>query len=181
MKYLILAKKLFFIILGIFIITEFLFLLSPKIINLNNHKKEVSAFTKKIINTDFTYDNLTFKTYPDFSIRLKAENAKLENLANIKELNMKLGFLKLILGKITLKNLKINNSSINIIVYEDGSTNLDKILLPKPFEVELKNSDCKINNYNLFLEEKKSGQKININGDYISSIIKKNNIDASKN
>ncbi|MBQ7450650.1 AsmA family protein [bacterium] len=179
MKYLILAKKLFFIILGIFIITEFLFLLSPKIINLNNHKKEVSAFTKKIINTDFTYDNLTFKTYPDFSIRLKAENAKLENLANIKELNMKLGFLKLILGKITLKNLKINNSSINIIVYEDGSTNLDKILLPKPFEVELKNSDCKINNYNLFLEEKKSGQKININGDYISSIIKKNNIDAS--
>ena len=178
MKYLNFLKNIFFVLLGIFVLAEFLFLISPKIIDANSHKKEINELLKNFIDTEFTFDELHFKTYPDFSIKVDAHNAKLKNLADIERLNLKLGLAKLIFGKISVKKFDAYKSNLKITIFNDGLTNLDKILLTLPFEVELKNSVNKISYYKLLINDEKTGQKIDIAGDYINAKISKNEINA---
>ena len=134
------VKRIIFILLGIFVLSEVLFLIFPKIINVNSYKKEISEISKDFIDTEFSFDEMTIKTYPDFSFKINAKNAKLENIANIESLEFKASLLKLFLGKLSIKKLKLDSSNINVIVFKDNTTNLDKILQPNWFSLDLKKS-----------------------------------------
>ena len=179
MKYFCIIKRIFFTILGIFILSEILFLISPKIINVNSHKKEISEISKNITNTDFYFDEMSVKTYPDFSVKINAKNAELKNLAKIKDLELKVNLLKLIFDKLAIKTLKLEDSDINVIVFKDNSTNLDGILNPKGVSLDLKTLKLNVKNYKMVLNDEKTSQKININGEYINAEIKKNELEAT--
>ena len=176
MKYIGFIKKIFFILLGIFVLSEVLFLISPKIISVNSHKKEISKLSKEVIDTEFSFDEMSVKTYPDFSFKISTKNAKLDGLASIENLEFKANLLKLVFKKLDVKDLKLERPNINIVVFKDNTTNFDKILQPKWFSLDLKRSDYSINNYKLILTDEKTGQNINIKGDYVLAKIDSDDI-----
>ena len=118
--------RLIYVFIGVFLLAETVFLISPKVINLNLHKGEINKLAMQIAGVDLGFENIYFKTYPDFSVKIFAKNIEVENLAEIENLELKIGLSKLIFKKLSVRDFKSDNAKIDIVRYEDNSTNIDK-------------------------------------------------------
>ena len=170
--------RLIYVFIGIFLLAETIFLISPKVVNINNHKEEINKIAMHMAGVDLGFENINFKTYPDFSVKIFAKNIDVKNLAKIEDLELKIGLPKLIFKKLSVRELKTHNTKINIVRFEDNSTNIDKVINKLPVNIELNKTKIDINNYKLFFNDKFVNQNTLIEGEKIYAKIDRNDLDA---
>ena len=86
--------RLIYVFIGVFLLAETVFLISPMAIDVNNHKEEVNKLAMQMAGIDLGFENINFKTYPDFSVKILAKNIDAKDLAKIEDLEFKAYFQK---------------------------------------------------------------------------------------
>lgn len=177
MKHFGIIKKILFIFLVFFLLSEVIFLLLPKIVDTKVLKPQITKVVEHFVGVDFSFDTMKIKTYPDFSMLILVENPKVETLADIKNFELKVGLPKLVLKQLSIKKVKIDEANLYLTKYDDGLTNVEKILNRLPFHLNLRLSDILINDFKFFAKDEKIGQKLNVKGDFLSAKIYRNDLD----
>ena len=169
--------KFIFFIFAVFLSAEILFLISPKLINTQKYKTFIVTAFEKEMKEKIDYEKLSFKTYPDFSIKVNAVNPEIKNIITADNFEVKFGLPKLIFKKFVIKNIKADNVKLYVQVNKDKTTNLDNLLVEPPFDIDIKNTAFAINKYKVFVSDKFVNQNSQINGEKISAKITSSDID----
>ena len=161
-------------IVAVFFTAELLFLFSPVLINSFLKKEQIVGIFKNITGKSLDYENLSVKTYPDFSVKINSDGLKIENILNTDDLDIKVGITKLIFKRLSVKDFKANNLKIYIVRNPDNTTNIDELIKTLPFTPVIKNTDFNINGYKLFFADKFVNQNLQFEGEKLAGAINKN-------
>ena len=169
--------KSIILVFTVFFAAEFLFLISPKLINTQKYKTRIVKILEKETGEKFDYEQFSFKTYPDFSIKVNAVNPEIKNIVTADSFEIKFGLPKLIFKKFVIKNIKADNVKLYVQINKDKTTNLDNLLVEPPFDIDIKKAALEINKYKVFVSDKFVNQNSQISGEKISAKITDSNID----
>ena len=169
--------KFLILILAVFFTVEVLFLISPVIISKFVPKQKITEIFAKQTDEILDYENISLKTYPDFSILIKIQKPEIKGILSADNLEFKTGLSKIIFKKIILKDFKTNNFKLYIVRNPDNTTNLDN-LFKNPYTLEYDKLNADITKYKVFATDKTVNQNTQILGDKILIKISKNDIFA---
>ena len=169
---------LFFSAVIILFVQLFYVFVLPQAINISERLLQIEKFAREQTNTNVKISNPHIKTFFDFSVEFKADkidlyNSNNRNIFHGDNINIKIQPLALLFRQISLKNLEIDNLSVNVTRYNEkifGLSDTLKFSLDKDSNFKINNSNININNYNIALEDRYvwkilsfSGKNIDIN------------------
>ena len=164
-----LISAFFAALIFLFMQTLYVFAL-PKVINIPSKTGKIEQLLKEKTSIDAKITNPTFRTYGDFSFEFGAEkidfqNSKKQNLISADDFLIKIQPLQLLFRKLELRDFKAKDLFIHLERFDKNIFGLGEIIridITADPKLYLKHAD--INNYNVSVDDKYTGEKIVLRG-----------------
>lgn len=132
------VKKYFLAITGGLILFAavlylFVLILLPHIIDANKYKSQIFLQIKQETGFEITVEDLSFKTKFNPYLNLKAHHFKIKypngnTFIKVTDADLRIKVFPLLLRKIELDSIKLNRPIIDLTLYSDGSTSLERYI-----------------------------------------------------
>lgn len=114
------------VIIGLAYFT-FLFLI-PNFIDLNSFKPQIQKAAKEATGLEVDPGKLKLSTFYDLSVKLTAENPKVDKYLTLDKASVRISLLPLIFKKLEFEEIQIDKPEVFLTRYKDGKLDIEKVL-----------------------------------------------------
>jgi len=179
-------KKTLTILFGVVLCLYFGFLfVLPNVVNINNYKKDIQKIVFDVAKLNIDFDSIKIVTTPSLKAGINAKGLKLfypggKDIVTLKEGEVKLSLLPLLLAKVQVSDVFVDAPILNVSIMKNGQIDVVDYIMKNistvessaqapqqelPIKISDKLPTVLVKNYVVSVFEEKSNNTIAINGE----------------